>query len=78
MMLMLIIIIVIIIAIIIIMIKIILIIALVIIINGPFQPSDFSTGSTTEALEFLMDLFRSFICNRKRRSPRTEPCQTPV
>ena len=69
---------VIIIAIITIMIKIILIIALVIIINSPFQQGDFSTGSTTEALEFLMDLFKSFICNRKRRGPRTEPCRTPV
>ena len=34
--------------------KIILIIAVVlIIINSPFQPGDFSTGSTTEAKMFL-------------------------
>ena len=48
----------------------------------------FFASSSTDLLEskifvssakwFLMDLFRSFIYNRKRRGPRTEPCGTPV
>ena len=50
---MIIIIIVIIIAIMIMMIKIILIIAVVIIINSPFQPGNFSTGSTTGSSTLL-------------------------
>ena len=46
-------------AIIIMMIKIILIIAVVIITNSPFEPGDFSTGSTTDKLLIKK---RSFYC----------------
>ena len=53
---------VIIIAIMIMMIKIILIIAVVIIINSPFEPGDFSTGSTTVVVSVLfLSLFLSTI-----------------
>ena len=54
MMVLMIIIIVIIIAIMIMIIKMILLTAVVIIINSPFEPDDFSTGSTTEELLFLL------------------------
>ena len=54
MILMMIIIIVIIIAIMVTMIKMILIIAVVIVINSPFQPGDFSNGSTTEFTPFTV------------------------
>ena len=53
------------------MIKIILIIAVVIIINSPFQPGNFSTGSTTE-MEFESPL------KKKRRQKRLLSIQNDV
>ena len=43
-----------------------------------FESKIFVSSAKRYDLEVSMDLFKSFIYNRKRRGPRTEPCGKPV